>query len=355
MGAEDRPHTLPALMIAREDVLSGLPQRRAGGKELTMGHVTAALAPAPCHGVAPRAVGGEGRQRQPSGRRTDHGVAGLSRRGGGMIPGARECTGRRVVDHDLPPLGALPTPGAAPEQPDGVTRRVGSGPRAVPWSRRTGRGSRRWRALWAPPGAEGGPPAASACGGGVTSLARSALGASSGPRRVLPGEGGAGGRIVGRGRRRTIPACGKGRRPAASEPRRPGRSAREATGRGTVQHAPGRPTRRGRRRTAASPAVRQTAGPSAGRPGRGAACSPPRPPARSRVSQRSTGAARARAMTARGGPWRPCPAARRTIWARVRSRGAVGVRSRASRAWRGTGVGGGPCRGLRPPGYHPAA
>ena len=137
-------------MIARTEVLSGLQQSREGGQEFAVRDVTTDLSPQPCNRREPRAVGGEGPSHQPPSRRTDHGVDCITSRGVGIIPGAIDCPGRMCVDQDLPQLGDLPTPCAAPEQPHGFTRRVIDGAQALPVIRLPGGGKHHVLAWWAP-------------------------------------------------------------------------------------------------------------------------------------------------------------------------------------------------------------
>jgi hypothetical protein len=80
----------------------------------------------------------------------------------------------------------------------------------------------------------------------------------------------------------------------SSEPRILVGTARSSPRRGRVQRAPGRPTRRGRWRPAASYATRSASVPSEGRPGHGASCTPARPAVRSRLSPGTTVAAHGR-------------------------------------------------------------
>ena len=59
MCSDDGQHTFSALILAREEVLSGLQQSREGGKEFAVRDFATELSPAHFNRIEPRAVGGE--------------------------------------------------------------------------------------------------------------------------------------------------------------------------------------------------------------------------------------------------------------------------------------------------------
>jgi hypothetical protein len=320
-----------------------------------VGHLAAALPPPPLTRGQPWAVSGP-----ISSAYTSRGGAykRLHRSltmGVGVRPGARAGAGRLPVDHGLPPCGDLPAPWAAAAPHHGFTRLLMDGTQALPLIRLTRRGKPAVRPPRAPPRARGRQPAPSAGGRLVERLPGMQRIAGRFQRLWWSASSGAGRLSWGWGRLSARPASGSARRTVAAEPRSPGRSARSSARRCRVHQASGTGQRRGRRRTAARHSARGAACLATGRPGRGASGTPALPAARSRLSQRRTVASRSRTRAASWGPLSRCAAARKTIWARLRRRGAWVGRERGARAWRGLGVTEGHGRGLMGPVYHQAS
>jgi hypothetical protein len=261
-----------------------------------MGDVTADVPPQHRPRLEPRGICRQGPPPQPPCRGADDGLDGLIGRGSRVLPRPRARARGMPVAQGLHPCGARRGPVAASAHPHGFARMRGDRAQPIPLVRRP----------W---------------GGSMTGWPR---------------------------------GLHTARRTVSSEPRILVGAARSSPRRGRVQRAPGRPTRRGRWRPAASHATRSASLPSEGRPGRGASCTPARPAARSRLRPRNTVAARTDDGGNRGDL---APVCRRqhTHWARGRRRGTVVGRESRSSGARGVGVIGGMWTGLIAPVSHHAA
>lgn len=243
-----------------------------------------------------------------------------------MIPGDGGGAGRMPIDHGLPEGGdgAAPLPASAAHH--GFTRVLVDGrPGHAAWTAALGWAARAAGLAGSTSRARGQP--ADVHGGRIVKpIPGIQLLAGLCPRLVSTASAGAGLPMWCRGRLSPLPACFRARRTVSSETRILVLSARASTGRWRVRSKNGSPKLRGRRRTAASHAVRWAAVISEGRPGRGASCQPSRPSARERFSRGRTVASRPRTMAAIWGTCSPCATARKPICARSRSRGSLGVR-----------------------------
>jgi hypothetical protein len=167
-----------ALVVTVNERVRRFYQGVQGDKELTMGDLTAELAPEHLHRVEPRAIGGPGQQHQPPRRSTDDRFDLILTMGAGILPGAIDGAGGMFVDQGLPQLGDLTTTFAAPEQHNGFTRIVVDSAQAIPFIRLTGGGHHHVLALRAPHGAEGWQPTHVTFVGVIKDLACGQLAAS---------------------------------------------------------------------------------------------------------------------------------------------------------------------------------
>jgi hypothetical protein len=231
-------------------------QHVEGGKELTMGDLTAELPPQHLNRVQPRAVRGQLQQAQPPCRGVDHGLDCIIELGVSMIPGHLDGPGGMVVDHGLQPFGDLLATFAASEQHDGFARIIidGAQTRALvrlPWG-----GDHDVLTSRTSQGAQGGQPADMACVRIGKHLTGFQVVAGLCKRRFLSAYSGSGRLIWCWGRLSTTPACVKARRTVSSETRMLVLSARSSTKRCKVHREHGSPKLRGRRRTAVRHALR---------------------------------------------------------------------------------------------------
>jgi hypothetical protein len=226
MGPDDRQHTVWALVVAVKERVRCLEESVQGGKELTRGHLTAALPPPHLNRVQPRAGGRQVQQDQPPGRGTDDRFDLISGMGIGVIP--RDIDGARGmrVDQGLQPCGDLPATFAAAAEYAGFAGLVIDGAQALalvwlPWS-----GKHDVLAPRAPQGAQGGQPTGRKFVRRVKHLAGFQLVASVFNRLFFPVYSGSGLLSWCWGRLSPMPACFSARRPVSSETRMPVLSAR---------------------------------------------------------------------------------------------------------------------------------
>ena len=226
MGPDDRQHTVWALVVTVKERMCRLEQGVQGGKELTMGHLTAELPPQHLNQVQPGAIGGQIQQHQPSSCGANDGFNLIIRMGIGMIP--RHIDGARgmPVDQGLQQFGDLLAPLAAAEQHDGFDCMIVDGAQPIalvrlPWGRNHDLLTSR-----TPQGAQGGQPTEIEFVSIVKHLTSFQMVAAVFNRLFFTAYSGSGRLIVCWGRLRTMSACFSARRIVSSETRMPVLSAR---------------------------------------------------------------------------------------------------------------------------------